>query len=114
MNQDTRELDPEEVALVEHAKRIMQRDLNQVHTRGQLTDFFTDSSVAFMIATAAYSVGNVLVAIESMPERTPKMQKLVLEAMESIKALHLAMRIGAELDQYDIQGRTPGEPPTRK
>lgn len=114
MNQDTRELDPEEVALVEHAKRIMQRDINQVHTRGQLTDFFKDSSVAFMVATAAYSVGNVIVAIESMPaEKTPKMQKLVLEAMESIKALHLAMRIGAELDEYDIQGRVPGDPPGR-
>lgn len=108
---ESRELDPEEVALIEHAKRIMQRDLNQVHTRGQLTDYFTEASVAFMTATSAYALGNVLVAMEAMPEQTPKLKKLVLEAVEAIKALHLALRMGATDDIEVRGGRIPGEPP---
>ena len=115
MNQDGngRELEPEEVALIEHAKRLMQQDLNKVHIRGQLTNYWGDSSSsAFMVATAAYSIGNVLVALEGMSDEMPKMKKLILEAVASIKALHLGMRMGV-VDEQPGTVQLPGEPPRK-
>lgn len=114
--------DPDELAQIENARRLMQKDLESVHIRGQLTNYFGESSGAFLVATAAYALGNLAEAVKGSKAFSGHGVTLLNQALDSVKALHFAMRVveapetgDAGKQWHDVQerGSLPGDPPKR-
>ena len=112
-----RPLDPDEQALLDKAKARMTSQLNAIHERGRLTNFFANMAVPELVTTAAYCIGNVDAATDEMGEGHIK--GLITVAGNALKDLHFALSIGGDESEHrtksglvDSGGSPmPGDPP---